>query len=970
MTTVEDQHGAKTTYSYNSVNQKTYECFKISEDIERVIRYAYDAAGNMIEKSEGIEERFLKPNGKQRKNWTGTQYQYDPNGNCIHMVTPKGYEKEWQYDALDRVVVEKEQDKNGGICRIFQYEYDALGNLCVRRNQSMQIPTERKFCYDSRNRVTHIMDENGNTTRLFYDSNNRLTKVVRPQQYNSEQDNGQGICYTYDSRDQVVKIAQSDGTILQERTYNNAGKVTTQSEGQFVYTKYAYDLAGNLLAVYKGRENAEHKRAAQRMGYDAWGNVTAAEDGNGNQTKFHLDDWGRITEVYTPEGGIERYTYDYAGNITSTTDANGGKITYFYNSMGQVYQVTDQEGASEYFYYDEEGRPETHIDRNGNMETTHYNMDGNLLYRRAVDKKGRNPVTYRYIYYPDGKIKQTEGGGITYDYAYTPNDLLKSKSASGKPLFEYTYDRNGNLSCLTDSIGNSLHYTYDTINRLEQVSEGQGNILASYSYHSFGGLCKLQYGNGIQTEYKYNDVGTLSSLVTVTKQGQVLLNFNYAYDENGNCIQKSGDLYQNAYAYDRMNRLIESVQDGKSEKYTYDLAGNRLKRESEQKTERYQYNAKNQLTGIQSGENTIQYRYDPQGNMLEELGCTWKKHYTYDAANRQKDIELTRMSDDKSEYFHQLNCYDGEGLRYETKENGKVIRFLFDRGELTEEIREDAHIRYARGYDLLSLTWNETEKNYFVPDEMGSTLFLLDKDHEIQKTYHYDAFGTILNESGDTLNRLTYTGQMYDGAMGQYYLRARFYNPSIGRFMQEDVYRSDGLNLYAYCANNPVMYFDPSGYIELPCILKHTSAMESYAITDSVIVSGKRAIDQGHSYEIGVRNLYGDVPFTQRQYEAKIKGKSVSGIADNVILGENIAIEAKYVNDWTKSLRNPRSSNGDRPWAIAEQNKMLEQAMKYSNAFEKVIYHTNSVDLADFYTPIFNNEGIKNFEFVITPVKK
>ena len=522
------------------------------------------------------------------------------------------------------------------------------------------------------------------------------------------------------------------------------------------------------------------------------------------------------------------YNFHYAGNITSTTDANGGKITYFYNSIGQVYQVTDQEGASEYFYYDEEGRPETHIDRNGNMETTHYNMDGNLLYRRAVDKKGRNPVTYRYIYYPDGKIKQTEGGGITYDYAYTPNDLLKSKSASGKPLLEYTYDRNGNLSCLTDSIGNSLHYTYDTVNRLEQVSEGQGNILASYSYHSFGGLCKLQYGNGIQTEYKYNDVGTLSSLVTVTKQGQVLLNFNYAYDENGNCIQKSGDLYQNAYAYDCMNRLIEAVQDGKSEKYTYDLAGNRLKKESEQKTERYQYNAKNQLTGIQSGEKTIQYRYDPQGNMLEELGCTWKKHYTYDAANRQKKIELTRMSDDKSEYFHQLNCYDGEGLRYETKENGKVIRFLFDKGELTEEIREDAHIRYARGYDLLSLTWNETEKNYFVPDEMGSTLFLLDKDHEIQKTYHYDAFGTILNESGDTLNRLTYTGQIYDGVMGQYYLRARFYNPSIGRFMQEDVYRGDGLNLYSYCANNPVMYFDPSGFVHLCVNGKTVSQLETY----------------------------------------------------------------------------------------------------------------------------------------------
>ena len=347
------------------------------------------------------------------------------------------------------------------------------------------------------------------------------------------------------------------------------------------------------------------------------------------------------------------------------------------------------------------------------------------------------------------------------------------------------------------------------------MSEGQGDILASYSYNPSGGLCRLQYGNGIQTEYGYNDSGTLSSLVTVTKQGQVLLNFDYAYDGNGNCIQKSGAPYQNEYAYDCMNRLLEAIQDGKTEKYTYDLAGNRLRKESGQKTEIYEYNAKNQLTGIQSGEKTIQYRYDPQGNLLEELGRTWKKRYAYDAANRQKDIELTRMSDGRAEYFRQSNYYDAEGLRYETKEDGNVIRFLFDRGELAEELREDAHIRYTRGYDPLSLTWNGAEKSYFVPDEMGSTLFLLDKDHEIQNTYRYDAFGDILNEFGDTFNRLTYTGQMYDGAMGQYYLRARFYNPSIGRFMQEDVYRGDGLNLYAYCSNNPVMYFDPSGYIGL-----------------------------------------------------------------------------------------------------------------------------------------------------------
>ena len=104
---------------------------------------------------------------------------------------------------------------------------------------------------------------------------------------------------------------------------------------------------------------------------------------------------------------------------------------------------------------------------------------------------------------------------------------------------------------------------------------------------------------------------------------------------------------------------------------------------------------------------------------------------------------------------------------------------------------------------------------YHIRDEAGSTLFILDRERNIRKSYRYDAFGRVLEERGDIENRLTYTGQMYDGGTGQYYLRARFYNPVTGRFLQEDVYRGDGLNLYAYCANNPVKYYDPSGYMSL-----------------------------------------------------------------------------------------------------------------------------------------------------------
>ena len=503
-----------------------------------------------------------------------------------------------------------------------------------------------------------------------------------------------------------------------------------------------------------------------------------------------MDAWGSIWKIRQADGGEEGYTYDFAGNVTGTRDANGGVITCRYNSQGKVCEIIDQGGNSETFWYDREGRMVLHVDRNGSEVRTTYNVDGNPVLEIGVDINGENRVTRSWEYDTAGNVRKAVAGGFCYTYEYRPDGKLLKKSASGRTILSCSYHADGSLESLTDISGKPVFYEYDWRGNLSGVRDENGNMLAAYAHTSGGKLKEIRHGNGLCTRYEYDTDGNMIYLHLQRENRETISSLRYEYDLNGNRTLKMGNclLFGDSladlavsYRYGSMDRLTGENWDGKETVYSYDFCGNRLKRLDKNGTEEYHYNRKNQLICRFSEKGKMAYRYDLQGNLLEAAGAEGRTVFSYNAFHQQTAVTMPNGK-------HLENQYDAEYLRAGTVENGVSKTFLYYNGELLVESTPlgKGASRYILGYGVAA-GWNREKEGYhsYHLDEQNSTAYITGCKGEIENRYEYDAFGAIQNSREDLPKRILYMGQQYDQTNGQYYLRARFYNPVLGRFVQE-----------------------------------------------------------------------------------------------------------------------------------------------------------------------------------------
>jgi RHS repeat-associated protein len=247
------------------------------------------------------------------------------------------------------------------------------------------------------------------------------------------------------------------------------------------------------------------------------------------------------------------------------------------------------------------------------------------------------------------------------------------------------------------------------------------------------------------------------------------------------------------YSYDELNRLTqEAIADpslgNRTIDYTFDLVGNRLSRnDSVAGLTTYAYDANNRLTQTTLSSVTTQFAYDRNGSMIRRSNGADTTVYDWinDGENRLRGVTTTNGTQTKQLEF----LYDAQGTRVATIDDGNRTNYLtgWSLPQVLLEYDAQGNILkdYTYGTGLIRTRTAGTEAFYHA-DGLGSTRMLTNASGSITDRYNYDAYGVLLTHAGTDSNSFLFAGEQRDAATGLDYLRARYYDPNLGRFISKD----------------------------------------------------------------------------------------------------------------------------------------------------------------------------------------
>ena len=801
--------GSGTTYQYDKLGRMVQE----TDALGGTTRHEYDAVSCLTKTTDPVDGVW--------------EFRCDPAGNVVSQTNPRGAATTFSYDLLDRLTGVR--DALGGEQNI---QYDAVGNIVASTDAKGRTV---KFAYDERDQVIEQHDAAGQATRFAYDKVGNLTSET----------------------DALGRVTRHE--------YNANNELTLTTDALGGKTRFAYDLVGNVAAITDARGytttlayDADNLLVSQtmpggqetRFEYDDGQNLVKRINGLGNAWSYAYDALGRFTGETDPLGNTIAYAYDALGNLTQKTDANGHAVQYAYDALSRLTEVRQPTGAITRYGYDMASNVTSITDANDHITSFSYD-----LLDRMIEEVNASGNTWKYEYDAVDNLVTRNANGLITNYSYTANDLPASIQHHDGSTVSFQYDAVSNQIGMTDRTG-STQNVYDDLNRLTSTSNPAG-YKVKYEYDAAGNVTGLSYPDSRKLSYGYDVNGFVSRI-----SDPDLNVFEIARDAahqvtaianpNGTRVE---------YNWDAAERLtgVRHLQGGdiiSAFAYTLDPAGNRIKAEEEfswrnprQLTHSYTYDALNRLTRSEDNEgNFTEYTFDAVGNrtshtsnIARPVAERSRTTYSYGPENRLTGVK--NFVDDGAGNWTLRDetalSYDGlnRAVRRTHTQNGKhssIDTVYNGLDPIAEYVNSDSgayHVNYYRGMETpLSLTQvdeqGQSASYYFHLDGLDSVSALTDQQGKLAHGYGYRDYGTMLDEFGSIAeadsfshphNRLGYTGQEWNQPNGLSHFFAREYDPSVGVWLQQDVYRGEfddpaSLHRYAYVSGNPMSYIDEYGY--------------------------------------------------------------------------------------------------------------------------------------------------------------
>ncbi len=564
--------------------------------------------------------------------------------------------------------------------------------------------------------------------------------------------------------DKVITVSDSEGR-LNQYIYNFISKDVLLETSNNMVTTYHYNLDRKVTAsiqYYNGEYLANMYTYQDEL-------ITSVSNSN-YIYQFKYDDNYVLTDVFLNDICLESY---YSEDEIDTTSL--GNDTVLSKTKSNDTTVMNINGIDKYkISFDADSKTRTYE-----------NLDNGFVYNIVYDNNNKMVSLYTNTDFVIDYLEDEDETKISYTFG----DITFSQ------INKAYFDESENYIVSTELISGAQLELFEKSEDIVVQRLITDNNVFDTEYNYLDSIVEsIKYSNEETIKYSYNELGDISEIFENN-----IKSVSYTYDDLRRIIVEKN--HKNnvfiEYSYDKYNNITYK----RIYSFENDTKGELISENS--------YDYQDEWGDLLTSFNNERIEYDQIGNPLSYIN------------GKSLEWEGKQLSGVKESNQEVKYTYNDEGFRISKTINGITTWYNIEGQDIISEITGDEVVWYI--YDnyatILGFIYSDNTY-YYVKNATNDVIGINDENGESLCKYSYDAWGNVLNISGDielgSRNPFRYRSYYYDEESGFYHLRSRYYDSTTGRFINADssemlVYSNNNYNLFAYCYNNPVNFDDASG---------------------------------------------------------------------------------------------------------------------------------------------------------------